>query len=415
MTNTSSQRHITFPDCDSGATPATPEYCTTVAEDFATPSGYFCTMHSESVPPALSSGRVFPCTQCGASLRFLPSVGKLTCPNCGTENDRPAASDTDVLESREELDYLGFLRAQAGNEPEITPQLVECPQCGAQTQFDAHVVAAVCAFCATPLVASSALADRRIKPRAVVPFSIETKQAQTVFRKWIHGLWFAPNALRKTVNAVQGVRGVYLPCWTFDANTVSDYQGQRGIDRIVQETRRDADGRTVIVHRTVTDWYFASGTVYVDFDDTLVPASHSIPKHLAQVLRGWDISGMVPFSDEYVAGFTVEAYQTALEPAFAEAKSEFDAAIDRAVRRDIGGNHQRVHHINSRYNNVTFKHILLPAWICSYQFRGKAWRVVVNGQTGEVRGDRPWSAWKIAFAILAAIAAGVVIYMVSQQ
>jgi len=24
----------------------------------------------------------------------------------------------------------------------------------------------------------------------------------------------------------------------------------------------------------------------------------------------------------------------------------------------------------------------------------------VNGQTGKVRGERPWSAWKIAFAVL---------------
>lgn len=320
-----------------------------------------------------------------------------------------------MLASHAELDYLGFLRDQAGNEPAITPQLVECPQCGAQTQFDAHVVASVCAFCATPLVASTALAERRIRPRAVVPFGLEIKQAQSVFRKWIHGLWFAPNALKKTVQAVQGVRGVYLPCWTFDATTTSDYQGQRGIDRIVQDTRRDSEGSTVVVNRTVTDWYYAAGTVYVNFDDTLVSASHSIPKHLAEVLRGWDISGMVPFSDDYVAGFTVEAYQTALEPAFGEAKVEFDAAIDHAVRRDIGGNHQRVHQVNSRYDDVTFKHILLPAWICSYQFRGKAWRVVVNGQTGEVRGDRPWSAWKITFAVLTALGVGVTVYWLSQQ
>lgn len=376
---------------------------------------YFGIMPDESVPSVATSGRVFPCTQCGASLRFLPSVGRLTCPTCGTENDLPAVNVSEVLAAREELDYLTFLREQAGNEPEITPQLVECPQCGAQTQFDANIVAAACAFCATPLVASTALAKRLIKPRAVVPFSIETKQAQAVFRKWIHGLWFAPNALRKTVQAVQGVRGVYLPCWTFDAQTISDYQGERGIDRIVQETRRDSEGRTVIVNRTVTDWYFTSGTVYVNFDDTLVPASHSIPKHLAQVLQDWDISGMVPFSDDYVAGFTVEAYQTALEPAFEEAKAEFHAAIDTAVRQDIGGHHQRVHGIDTEYNGVTFKHILLPAWICSYQFRDKAWRVVVNGQTGAVRGDRPWSPWKIALAVIAAVVVGIIVYSIAQQ
>jgi hypothetical protein len=302
-----------------------------------------------------------------------------------------------------------------GNEPEISPQLVDCPQCGAQTQFDAHVVASVCAFCATPLVSVAAHAERRIRPRAVVPFALEPKGAQEVFRRWIAGRWFAPNALKDTVRAVQGVRGVYLPCWTFDARTTSAYTGQRGVDRVVQETRRDAQGNNVIVTRTETDWYFASGTVSLTFDDTLVPASRSIPEHLATVLQDWDVSGMQPFSDDYVAGFTVEAYQVALEPAFAEAKGVFDAAIDRAVRADIGGNHQRVLSVSTQYDAVTFKHILLPAWICSYQFNGKTWRVVVNGQTGAIKGDRPWSAWKIGFAVLAAMAAAAIIALLSQQ
>lgn len=364
--------------------------------------------------PSLPAARVFPCRECGASLRFAPTTGSLTCPSCRTVNAPPTADDTARLATHEELDYLGYLRLQAGNEPDITPQLVDCPQCGAQTQFDLHVVASACAFCATPLVSATAHTERRIRPRAVVPFALEPKGAQDVFRKWIDGRWFAPNALKETVRAVNGVRGVYLPCWTFDARTTSDYQGQRGVDRIVQETRRDAHGKTVVLNRTVTDWYHASGTVAVSFDDTLVPASQSIPEHLTDVLTDWDVSGMQPFSDDYVAGFTVEAYHLALEPAFAVAKGIFDAAILGAVKQDIGGHHQRVSHVGTRYDGVTFKHILLPVWICSYQFHGKSWRVVVNGQTGAVKGDRPWSAWKIGFAVAAAMAIAATVYLLSQ-
>jgi len=371
--------------------------------------------NDSSFPASASAARVFPCTACGASLRFAPSVGRLTCPSCGTVNEPPAVDEQTRAETHEELDYLAHLHQQVGNEPEISPQLVDCPQCGAQTQFDPHVVAAVCAFCATPLVSVAAHAERRIRPRAVVPFALEPKGAQEVFRKWIAGRWFAPNALKDTVKAVQGVRGVYLPCWTFDARTTSQYTGQRGVDRIVRETRRDAQGNNVVVTRTETDWYFASGTVFQAFDDTLVPASRSIPAHLATVLQDWDVSGMQPFSDDYVAGFTVEAYQVALEPAFVEAKAVFDAAIDRAVRADIGGNHQRVLSVSTRYDDVTFKHILLPAWICSYQFHGKTWRVVVNGQTGAVKGDRPWSAWKIGFAVLGVVIVGTIVAWLSQQ
>ena len=54
---------------------------------------------------------------------------------------------------------------------------------------------------------------------------------------------------------------------------------------------------------------------------------------------------------------------------------------------------------------MTFKHILLPVWMLVYRFHDKPYRVYVNASTGEVQGERPYSAWKIAFAILAAVAA----------
>ncbi len=365
-------------------------------------------------PTAPEEGRVFPCQQCGASLRFAPTVGRLACPNCGTVNDLPTVHPAARASAFEELDYEAHLRRQAGNEPVISRQLVECPQCGAQTQFDDHVVASVCAFCATPLVAASAQATRQIQPRGVVPFALEPKGAQQLFRQWIQGRWFAPNALKALVQSAQGVRGVYLPCWTFDAQTHSSYSGMRGVDRTVQETRRDNEGREVTVSRTITDWYPASGHVSLAFDDTLVSASRSIPEHLAKVLHGWKIDGMHPYSDDFIAGFTVEAYQLGLEPAFGEARTIFANAIESAVRADIGGNHQRVDAVSTSYEAVTFKHILLPTWIASYNYGGKVFRVVVNGQTGEVVGDRPWSPWKIGFAVLAAVVVIGTIYLASR-
>jgi hypothetical protein len=40
----------------------------------------------------------------------------------------------------------------------------------------------------------------------------------------------------------------------------------------------------------------------------------------------------------------------------------------------------------------------------------------VNGQTGKVQGERPYSAWKIAFAVvIGLIIAGTVAYFVSQN
>ncbi|TDM08409.1 MAG: hypothetical protein C4K60_02850 [Ideonella sp. MAG2] len=142
--------------------------------------------------------------------------------------------------------------------------------------------------------------------------------------------------------------------------------------------------------------------VHQRFDDEWVLASHSVPEHLADSLQDTSISTLQPPGADFAAGFTVEAYQTGLSPAFEQARRRFEARIEAAVRRDIGGDAQRVHRVQSRFSEIRFRHVLLPVWIYSYHWRGKAWQVVINGQTGRLVGDRPWSGFKIGALVLAA-------------
>ena len=75
------------------------------------------------------------------------------------------------------------------------------------------------------------------------------------------------------------------------------------------------------------------------------------------------------------------------------------------ARRDIGGDEQRVEQIRTDYGDETFKHVLLPVWTAAYRYNGKSFRFLVNGQSGRVQGERPWSVWKIAAAVIAALVA----------
>ena len=91
-----------------------------------------------------------------------------------------------------------------------------------------------------------------------------------------------------------------------------------------------------------------------------------------------------------------------------------EPAIDAAIQRDIGGDAQRIHAQQTVVDDIRFKHLLMPVWIGSYRFGGKPYQIVVNGQTGEVEGDRPWSAWKIAFRGAAGLL-GLLLLMQFQQ
>jgi uncharacterized protein (DUF983 family) len=357
-----------------------------------------------AMPDAAATRRTFPCPSCGAPLAFDPARSALACAACGHTRVLPEPDADARAAALREQDYLEALRRLAAQEPSLEARVVDCPACGAGTRFEGHVVGDRCAFCATPLLLDRARVERLIRPQALLPFALDRAAAQRVFAQWVASRWFAPNALKATVREADGVKGVYLPWWTYDANTFTTYRGERGVNRRVPEVRPNASAQAgAPTTRVVTDWTPVSGAAAVGFDDLLVSGSPSLPPHLARVLDRWDLSRLRPPDDELLAGFSVEIYRTGLEAGFAEARERMQPAIDAAIRRDIGGDAQRIHARQTAVDDIRFKHLLLPLWIGSYRFRDEPYRIVVNGQSGEVEGDRPWSAWKIALAAIAAL------------
>jgi hypothetical protein len=127
------------------------------------------------------------------------------------------------------------------------------------------------------------------------------------------------------------------------------------------------------------------------------------------------MESLCPYEPAYIAGFKAQRYQVELPDGFEEAKSVMAGVIDGDVRADIGGDEQRVDAVETVYSNAFFRHVLLPVWIGAYRFRGKPYQVVVNARTGEVQGERPYSAWKIAFLVFGIVALIVVIYALSHH
>jgi DNA-directed RNA polymerase subunit RPC12/RpoP len=354
---------------------------------------------SEAAP--VSSGQhQFPCKNCGANLVFEPGTTSLKCPYCGVENQIAASSNAAV----QEQDYLAELQQTGGAQETSEVLTVRCGKCGAETTLGANQPAGRCPFCGSPIVAQ-ALSKRLIKPKSLLPFRITQSQAADLFKRWINSRWFAPSELKKRADREQ-INGVYIPCWTYDSQTTTDYTGQRGEDYWDTETYSSFEnGRSVTRTRQVrrTRWWPASGTVQVPFDDVLVLASRSLPPRYANALEPWDLQDLVPYQDEYLSGFVAESYQIDLEQGFETAKTIMAGPIRHAICSDIGGDHQQISSAETTYNDVTFKHALLPVWISAYLYAGKTYHFLVNARTGELQGQRPWSPIKIGIAILIGI------------
>ncbi len=355
----------------------------------------------------------FPCQSCGADYRFDPDHGQLVCDHCG---------DTCAIDTGgpwqggiRELDFKAAINAQLPEQEIEETRVTTCTSCGAQVELDEATHARECPFCASPVVTGTGT-HRHIKPRALLPFALDEGTARKAMTDWLGQLWFAPNGLRDYARKGRAMEGIYVPYWTFDADTKSAYRGEHGtVYYVNQSVVRDGKTRNVKVAKV--RWRPVSGRVARFFDDVLVLASTSLPKRFTDALEPWDLAALEPYRPEYLAGFRAEGYTVELETGFGEARSHMDRVIARDVRFDIGGDRQRIHDIQTQVSNVTFKHILLPVWLAAYKYRGKTYRFVVNGRSGQVQGERPYSVWKIAFAVLigAVIAAAVGYVMALNQ
>jgi hypothetical protein len=343
----------------------------------------------------------FPCDACGADLRFAPGETDLVCDHCGARAEIEGLSDGPAEIA--EIDYLRALKGLDAAETEVT-RVSSCPNCAAMVEFDPDIHATECPFCATPVVTDTG----QIKPKGMLPFALAEREAKAAMTKWLGKLWFAPNGLQEYARKGRKMQGIYVPYWTYDAQTKSAYTGQRGtIYYVTQTVMRDGKPEQRQVQKI--RWRSKSGRVARFFDDVLVLASRSLPKEMTDRLEPWDLSQMVPYTPEILAGFRAEGYTVELPDGLGEARAYMDRAILRDVKFDIGGDRQRVSHVATDVSSVTFKHVLLPVWLAAYRYNGETYRFVVNGQTGQVQGERPWSAWKIAIAVvLGVIVAGTI-------
>ena len=57
--------------------------------------------------------------------------------------------------------------------------------------------------------------------------------------------------------------------------------------------------------------------------------------------------------------------------------------------------------MRNTFRDVRWKHILLPMWSVTYDFRGKSYAVLINGQSGRIAGRAPYSWLKITLAVIA--------------
>ncbi len=347
--------------------------------------------------PISAKARKFPCGTCGADVVWNPGAAALKCPYCGSETALPTVSDQVVERPLEEA-----LQAPRSLGWGAERKSVKCTKCGATTTFDPGVSASRCAFCATPAVVEAPTMSDHVRPAGLLPFAVDRNAASKSFRSWVSGLWFRPNDLR-TKSSVTAMQGVYVPFWTFDALSHNRWTAEAGHYYTVQVEAIE-NGKRVMRPERRTRWEPASGFLEKAFDDVPVPASKGLPPGLARGVEPFPTGGLVPYDPQYLSGFLAEEYAVDLPDAVAVAKERMTQEIFAACAGQVPGDTQRNLRVSTAWSGLSCKNALLPLWISAYEYGGKPFRFLVNGVTGKVDGNAPFSVAKIALAVAAVIA-----------
>lgn len=339
------------------------------------------------------------CPNCGATVTFDPAIGEMHCEYCGYHCKLPDANaENEICE----LDFESAANKES-YEWGVEKKQVQCKSCGAVTIYDALETAAVCPFCGSTHVMATTSGDS-IAPGAVCPFAVTKGQAGDCFTKWLKKKWFAPTKAKKNARP-DAFQGVYLPYWTYDAQTTSSFTARAGYTRTVQRGDKK---------ETVTNWRPVSGVYQEFFDDETVVASNRHEGTEIKSCEPFNFSKLVPYSPQVVAGFAAERYSVGLKEGWEKAQKSIQSKLRSDISQYVKGN-WRADKVDSLrfstlYSKVTYKYLLVPVWLSSFKYKDKLYQFVVNGQTGKVGGKAPTSVWKVLLAIAIGIGACVGIY-----
>jgi hypothetical protein len=286
----------------------------------------------------------------------------------------------------------------------------QCKNCGAETSVPFDTRSFTCPFCDSNYVVELPPAETgRQPPEFVIGFAVAPEQALEKFRHWLRQAnWFRPGDLTRA-SVEDKLKGVYLPFWSFSMLAECRWSAQIGEYWYRTETYTTVEnGKTVTHTRTVTEteWWPLSGRHHEFYSGYLVSGSRGLAQAEAERIKPFHLAALKRYQPSFLAGWLSEEYSVEREAALAVCRQEFARREQAAVSAFLPGDTHSQVQAATEFSQINSDLVLLPVYLLSYRYRDRLFRFLVNGQSGQVSGDKPLSARRIlavVFGVLALI------------
>jgi DNA-directed RNA polymerase subunit RPC12/RpoP len=301
----------------------------------------------------------FVCPQCGGRLTYTPDGSALTCEYC---DQRLATHDLSQSTAAEARDFTLTLATAIGHTRPVAMQAFTCQACGAAFVLSPQAISITCPYCDSVYVVATTETHELIPPEAIIPFSTHLDQAERAFSTWLVEQRLPPAARRGALH------GVYLPAWAY---TISGHLPWKGLEY------RDRQ------------WLPTSGYQLILCDNLLIPASRALPEQLVDEYVRFNLDGLRPYQAAYLANWPAETYQISVSDASLEARQAALKKARAAIASNLTQPTREITIDSSPLLIESFKLLLLPLWVAHYHFENRRYLGLVNGQSGQARGELP--------------------------
>ncbi|MBC8507845.1 MAG: hypothetical protein ISR58_21390 [Anaerolineales bacterium] len=341
---------------------------------------------SENLEPvAAQTEKNLACSQCGGETKFNPQSQKLICLYCGLESEINAQLAADRGE--QVLEFM--LPTQRAHHWAEAQHHLNCQKCGADSLWPTGQRALRCPFCGSNQLIESQETKNLVDPQVIGPIEIDEKKALQFAKIWLGKGWFTPDDLSTSVSVQKtSLRPAYYPFWTFDGTLELHW-------RCEVNAGSDDNPR----------WESQTGVEYQMFDDMLVPGSKSITYQQTDKIGPFKLKEVVEFKPEFLAGWPALTYDISLSDATLAARENIIRKFRRTMHHKILPHRQKRNLSTGthRWSGMTYKYVLLPLWVGTYQYKGQNYSILINGQTGKVSGKKPRDTVNTVAIILSVI------------
>ncbi len=330
----------------------------------------------------------YKCLSCNAPLKYNPAGKNWKCEYCGSIFTKDELA---VNEEKFEKEKVEKEKNIEKTTEEIEVDEYTCQNCGAIIVADKNTAATFCVYCRNTAILKSRLTDK-FAPSKVIPFAKTKKDAIEGFTNVCKGKIFMPKefALERNINEITGV---YIPFWlhTVELNVAMKGKG----NRITTWTTGDK-------RYTKTDIYEVEREGDVFFENIPCDGSARFDNAIMNSVEPFDYNDLVDFSAGYLSGFLAEKYDVEKEEAKKITLKRAEATADTTIRSSIPYTSFVPDQKESRIKEETMDYVLLPVWMVNVKYNGKMYPFAMNGQTGKMIGNIPYSKGKafVAFVIV---------------